>query len=130
MVWRFIFADLTKSFHLVPKLTWSSQRPYHTISGTWNTWRNVLLPPSQPSPCYWYHIRKTLYARGVHNRFAEGVSCETYWQTMNNFKLRKKYVFAKQCSFKIAVPEADWLRCCIFIEFTLCHGCSPLNLWQ
>ena len=108
---------------------WSSHWLYHTISDSWNTRRSV--PPAPAHlPYYWYHIRKVLYARKFHNSLTESVSCETYKQTMKNFKQEQNMeAFTKRCSFKIAVPEAVPQRCCIFVEFTLCHGCSPVNLW-
>ena len=88
---------------------------------------------STPSPCYGYYITKMLYTRRVHNSFTESVNCETYKQTMNNFKLRTKYVsihyaifFENSCS---RISTAEVLQC-IFSEFTLQHDCSPVNLWH
>ena len=36
----------------------------------------------------------------------------------------------KLWSLEIAVPEAVQQRCCIFTEFTLRHGCSPVTFWH
>ena len=95
VVWCFIFAELTKFFFSSP---WIKNQSRDLVNDLTTLSQELEIPgrvysqhPLARPFCYGYYIRKKLYARKVHNSFTVKVSCETYRQTMNNFKLKTKY---------------------------------------
>ena len=95
VVWCFIFAELTKSFFSSP---WIKNQSRDLVKDLTTLSQELEIPggvyPQHPLArpfWYGYYIRKKFYARKAHNSFTVKVSCETYRQTMNNFKLKTKY---------------------------------------